>query len=359
MAEQHAETVSEQRTKEQEQYCKQLETFYQGIGNKPVYTMEIIKFAANAIAGLTEENPNCSFMDIDGKVHDDFDHSLILRVNQDSGTKAKFEFWSYQELATNLGLWARAYGLEDENWGPYLNHLAEKKIPCFHFPWAHPDHPPLREDDLRQVEAMWKETAERKEIMSYFQKKSEKEQTTMIKKIVCFGLGCLSSVNLSKLNEGQHRIHNLYHHLVAFDIADALKASQVPVPIIFQDPIYRKHDHAWLQKLADERGIQISFIENPRGLLEVDENTLVLAHGSPAFPVSQLIVDVTKPFNGPAGFFCNTIPKIVSAEDELKEFELRRMNPPTRRVASMEADYNMRAVFTINNWSSTMYMKQK
>lgn len=94
------------------------------------------------------------------------------------------------------------------------------------------------------------------------------------------------------------------------------------VDVFLQDPSYQPKDH----KLLDSENVQI--LEDPHGLLAIDENTLVIAPFLPtSVPVMQIIADMFPLGSGPAalivdkmdlnperGYFnhmCRTSPEVI------------------------------------------------
>ncbi|KAF1983505.1 hypothetical protein K402DRAFT_382610 [Aulographum hederae CBS 113979] len=113
-----------------------------------------------------------------------------------------------------------------------------------------------------------------------------------ITKIVCFGLGTLSHV------DPFWRTRSLLQTAMVIVIMEVLGhklkktaaggGGAIPVPCFSQDPAYSDLDKEFLAS----RGITV--LEDPKGFLEVDENTLVIAL-APAAPVRQVIADLQWP----------------------------------------------------------------
>jgi hypothetical protein len=78
---------------------------------------------------------------------------------------------------------------------------------------------------------------------------------------------------------------------------------------------------------------QISFMKICQALLEVDKNSLVLAHGLPQCNIRSLIVDIMRKEGGQADFFCQGIPAIASIEDDVALGQVHKTDPPTMRMA--------------------------
>lgn len=65
------QTFAETIAAEQKRIVKCLDEFYKEIGNRPVYTKELIKYNAEQVAKLTVDNWTIPLMGMHGKVHHD------------------------------------------------------------------------------------------------------------------------------------------------------------------------------------------------------------------------------------------------------------------------------------------------
>jgi hypothetical protein len=286
----------------------------------------------------------------------------LLQTNNgnrcDAKKKVTIKFLTYLEIATNLDSWQPRSVVKSE--APKTLEtcykLVKARIPIYVLEWEY-SQKPLREDDLIEAKAIWINSPIRKQILDSLIEARSQFKPVKVTKIVCLGQGPLYMVNMK---ERDRPGWNLDHHLIAFDIAKKLEELDGQYPeIVFQDPSYMQQDHDWLSnKVEETRKVHVRFAENPRGIFEVDKNTLVLAHCSPSFPVRQIIVDWTKDFGGPAGFFCRTIPEIPDIEAEITHCREASPDHANRYVASMAKDYNMRSVCEVPAWSSTLYIKQ-
>jgi hypothetical protein len=109
--------------------------------------------------------------------------------------------------------------------------------------------------------------------------------------------------------------------------------------------------------MATRSNHQISFMRTCQALLEVDKNSLVLAHGLPQCNIRSLIVETTRKEGGSADYLCEDIPAIASIEDDVAFGQVRKTDPPTMRVASMAVEYGMKNVCRVPSWQATLYLK--
>ena len=58
------------------EHPKQLDAFYEDLDGKPLFTVEVIRHAADAYEALSPENPTCSLKNMKGEVHAGFDHEV-------------------------------------------------------------------------------------------------------------------------------------------------------------------------------------------------------------------------------------------------------------------------------------------
>ncbi|KAF9736684.1 hypothetical protein PMIN06_002716 [Paraphaeosphaeria minitans] len=124
-----------------------------------------------------------------------------------------------------------------------------------------------------------------------------------ITRIVCFGLGTLTF--------DEKNFRRILQHLMVSELADMLHSfhrekdtSSSPVEIFLQNPSYEEKDKQLLRGLHDG----IKFVEDPRGLLEMNQDTLVIAAFVPTmFPVMQIVADMFEKGQGPAGFLIDNI----------------------------------------------------
>lgn len=112
-----------------------------------------------------------------------------------------------------------------------------------------------------------------------------------LNKIVCFGLGSLG------LMDEQSLAHPHTQHAAVETIVKTLKELRsCDILCYAQDPAYNDADKEVL------RSIGITPINDPKGFLEVDSNTLVISV-NPNIPVKQIIADV----QWPGGMIWNTV----------------------------------------------------
>ncbi|KAL9066406.1 MAG: hypothetical protein Q9157_007151 [Trypethelium eluteriae] len=132
---------------------------------------------------------------------------------------------------------------------------------------------------------------------------------TTISKVVCFALGPPSYKGEKEQEEYQlGRSHSQY--AAALTIAkifeDRFGSS---VGCFAQDPIYSERDKAFL------RSIGFTPLDDPKGFLKVDAQTLVLSI-SPNVPVKQVIADI----QWPAAMVCNTVKEGGEEKKKWEEF---------------------------------------
>jgi len=139
-----------------------------------------------------------------------------------------------------------------------------------------------------------------------------------INKIVCIGFGALRCVDGGSKRELKDQkflpdftLWSPIQHFAAFTIADTLnKAYRVVDPdcplvkILFQDPLYEPSDKIFWEL---NKYNPMEFVQDPEGILAIDENTFVMtAHLPHWVPLLQIIADLVD--GGPAGFICDKIP---------------------------------------------------
>jgi hypothetical protein len=120
------------------------------------------------------------------------------------------------------------------------------------------------------------------------------EDHVPIRKIVCFGLGGFSA------RDKEFRARSHVQTAAIKTIASALtkhpEANDYDIPCYSQDPDYTDPDIELLKRLG------VIPLQDPRGFIEVDENTLVYTV-APDVPVRQIVADL----QWPAALICNTI----------------------------------------------------
>ncbi|KAL1597838.1 hypothetical protein SLS60_008325 [Paraconiothyrium brasiliense] len=133
-----------------------------------------------------------------------------------------------------------------------------------------------------------------------------------INKVVCMGLGSLTR-QTGSLNGLDAWFRPYSQHIVALSIAHALDdlykqhherygEDQSRVRVLAQDPGYSNTDK---QVLAEN---DITVLEDPNGLLAIDENTFVIS-AFPSFPLYEIIADMLP--GGPAAIFDASLPMSV------------------------------------------------
>lgn len=150
-------------------------------------------------------------------------------------------------------------------------------------------------DDVRDVflakRQAWRTSATCQGLLQHL---SSMEIRPRITKIVCFGLGTLGAIN------DCHSTRCHAQHAAIETITTALTRRGVSggheIQCFAQDPAYDSVDHALLRELG------IYLLDDPKGFLEIDEETLVFSV-SPNVPVKQIVADV----QWPAAMIWNTV----------------------------------------------------
>ena len=154
--------------------------------------------------------------------------------------------------------------------------------------------------DLNYTLGLWQKSQARVQLERRFHMASQ--GSVQIKKIVCLGLGSLLEPDMST--------PGLLQHLAAFTIARKLNACYKsvdpncpPIKIFAQDPSYSESDRILLQRIDP-----ITFVSDPQGFLEIDENTLVISFCLPfEVPLMQMLPDIFGSNCGPAGILSDTL----------------------------------------------------
>ncbi|CAO2651686.1 Nn.00g042560.m01.CDS01 [Neocucurbitaria sp. VM-36] len=326
--------------------CEELRGFYNRLKDKRVFTKNVLEHNAKQIVALTRPTSVIELMGMDGDISGGYDFIEFMGIMENSRTDIRF--FTYLDLGISLQEWVfnTVWDISFDQ-GNVLIRLMDAKIPIYTVPVADVIMNPPLSSALRPEEGTLKERESVCKLLT--SGLQEVSKTVEIKKIDKPGVDPKEEARL-----------NFDQNVVAFDVAEALKENyetKEPVLIIFSDPKYKKVEEDTLNMVAKERNLLIKFVNIPQALLEVDEHTVVLAHGNRSLPLRQLVVDLTYPFKGPAGFFCRTIIPVRSVEGELAAVREFRPDPLTRRVVSMETDYNMKSVCTVSEWKSTLYLK--
>lgn len=177
-------------------------------------------------------------------------------------------------------------------------------------------HAPYQDDNLAQKQQIWAHSCDNF-LASKTRKLLQLQITTehlqigapRINKIVCMGLGTLTR-QTGSLEGLDARYRPYFQHIVALGIAQGFEelyskhpgnfGEEVPqVTVLAQDPNYSESD----KTLLAEKGITV--LEDPSGLLAIDENTFVMS-AFPSFPLYEIIADMLP--NGPAAIFDASLP---------------------------------------------------
>ncbi|KAF2733587.1 hypothetical protein EJ04DRAFT_605314 [Polyplosphaeria fusca] len=193
------------------------------------------------------------------------------------------------------------------------------------------------EGQVQAMKIMFKASGSAQKIAERFTKAAQ--EGAQIKKIVGFGLGsvkwdklCGEEDEVKEQNAGFQRI---WQHFTAFCIADALTRvyceTDKKVEIVLQDPCYTATDKKFLAKHSP---VRISFVRDPKGILQVDSETLVMTAFLPFdVPMPSIIADLFHGQKGPAGFIWD---KMILDEDKKL---WRAADRATPRVVEMLKGY--------------------
>ncbi|KAF2873842.1 hypothetical protein BDV95DRAFT_467935, partial [Massariosphaeria phaeospora] len=190
---------------------------------------------------------------------------------------------------------------------------------------------------------LWKASQCRVEIGTMF--RDAVPWVAPIRKIVCIGLGSLGSGS-------DDWYACVMQYMAAFTIKTTLDAAYAktnpgcePIRIIAQDPNYMGKDRVLLNGLFDPSGREkIDFVNDPHGLLAIDEQTLVMTAFLPhGVPLMQIVADMFPPGGGPAGFICDRMDLNV----QQRMYSLRdRSSPGVARMLLQGRQYrNLTAAF--------------
>ncbi|KAF2252168.1 hypothetical protein BU26DRAFT_421735, partial [Trematosphaeria pertusa] len=180
---------------------------------------------------------------------------------------------------------------------------------------------------LKRTQELWRASHAYADVKQVFQ--AAAKLAVPIKRIVCFGLG--------KLNTRPEFYESALQHMTAFDIASILDgvyhAADPSIPdieVFVQDPCYTQKDQVLLRTLCP----RVRFVEDPYGLLAIDEHTLVIAAYLPHFfPLLQIVADMLPLGFGPAGFIIDDI--YLSDSQQWYAY----CNRPSPNVLRMLKDY--------------------
>lgn len=130
----------------------------------------------------------------------------------------------------------------------------------------------------------WEETDDCKRLRAVF----ETVALPSVTKIVAFACG---SMVLRPETLDMKATNSYYQHALILTVRDALqrgRSSMAPIRCFAQDPIYTATDKLFLARAG------ITVLEDPRGFLEVDHETVVMSF-RPAIPVRQIVADIAWP----------------------------------------------------------------
>ncbi|KAG2421342.1 hypothetical protein HFD88_005316 [Aspergillus terreus] len=160
--------------------------------------------------------------------------------------------------------------------------------------------------------------------------------STPIKKIVCFGLGTMGHLGFFHCTRA-HMQHAAIETIAAVLAARGADGG-TGVACYAQDPAYDAVDLELLTRIG------VTALDDPKGFLEIDENTLVFSV-SPNVPVKQIVVDVQWPaamiWNTvtPPETDCNQWAKQVAKNGDETWISPFTTDPDSRRVRRMVMNY--------------------
>lgn len=155
-----------------------------------------------------------------------------------------------------------------------------------------------------QKRQVWSESVTCRELARHL---STMPISSRIRKIVCFGLGPMGRLEYYHSTRA-HMQHAAVETMVSVLTARGVNAGE-RIVCYAQDPAYDAVDLELLRRIG------IVPLDDPKGFLEVDEQTLVFSV-SPNVPVKQIVVDV----QCPAAMVWNTV---TAAEKERKHWVKR------------------------------------
>ncbi|KUI60933.1 hypothetical protein VP1G_08095 [Cytospora mali] len=130
-----------------------------------------------------------------------------------------------------------------------------------------------------------------------------------ITKIIAFANSTISKYD----GPGRHR--SIIQHALMLTLKKSLEArGSVGIECFAQDPIYTEVDKSVLQEVG------ITVLDDPRGFLEVDDQSIVLSFGA-NIPVRQIVSDLARP----AILIWDTV---INSEDEIIRSWLASWSPP-------------------------------
>ncbi|KAF2276373.1 uncharacterized protein EI97DRAFT_376862 [Westerdykella ornata] len=181
------------------------------------------------------------------------------------------------------------------------------------------------DEEITQLRKLWDASIAKKLLREQFQ--AGAKDNVQIKKIVCFGLGCLQ--------KGKWSGQCILQYFAAFTIAETLNEiyqaedeSTPDIQIFFQEVKYPELDRDIWRKHAYKPSKPV---DDPHGFLLIDENTFVIAPHIPnCVPVLQICADVVE--GGPAGFICDRMDELDLSKREYCVWD--RISPRVVRMLS-------------------------
>ncbi|KAJ4356566.1 uncharacterized protein N0V89_004600 [Didymosphaeria variabile] len=292
--------------------------FEERYGNRPIFTREFLRYIAkkkdDADSALQKdksltlfhtpriEEPGHGDRFIIGEVRDSHHYDDdIVSVRYLSRVELHPEFQQLRRTSESVGL-LREYNDDVDTEGdwlpvPFALQLVERDQSTYH---ADVNKMGEWRDHLQQMKKFWINSKACKDIGDAIL-----GCPIPVQRIVCFGLGTLPF-------EAKD-FNRVLEHLMVLQLAELLdetnkeKGSSIsPVEVFLQDPAYQKKDRQLLQGLRQG----VKFVEDPQGVLAIDQNTLVIGAFVPtAFPLMQIMADSFEEGQGPAAFLIDNIQR--------------------------------------------------
>ncbi|KAH7324791.1 hypothetical protein B0I35DRAFT_424977 [Stachybotrys elegans] len=189
------------------------------------------------------------------------------------------------------GYYDRKHEVENGRYGRFLRSLEVVASTWSCQPGTGPSVQALTEE-WEGVRALWLSSSACADLLTIF---SHHKDLPKITKVVCFGLGCLSSPmdpDEKEVDYKRHMRRRMTQHAAALSVA--AKVGELlgvdDIAVLAQDPAYTDDDRQFL----DEIGIQVVGMHGAMGFVHVDDQSIVMSC-SPDICVKQVIADIARP----------------------------------------------------------------